>query len=352
MGKIIDERMYQIIRSATRSFLHKHQALFANRIREGKVRDCHGDLRAGHIYFANGIKIIDCIEFNDRFRYTDIACDLAFLAMDLDFEGFGEIEQQLLEAFTRHSNDNQIFILLDFYKCYRAFVRVKVNCLRLEENNLGEYESRRLQRETNKYMELAYRYALTINRPTLWMICGIIGSGKSTTALALGQVLKLKVLQSDAVRKEMFGLDPTAEVDVPFGTGIYSEESNRLTYAKMLMLAQEEMKRGCSVIMDATFSRQCHRISARRLAEDLDSNLIIVECVAGSPVIRQRLLARQTGRSLSDARLHHLPEFQNVFEPLTEEEENCSIRVNTELCVDDNIHKILSERRGPCLKKL
>ena len=39
---------------------------------EEKIRDCHGDLRSGHIYFENGIQIVDCIEFNERFRYGDI----------------------------------------------------------------------------------------------------------------------------------------------------------------------------------------------------------------------------------------------------------------------------------------
>ena len=86
--EIIDERMFLIIQAATRAFLQRRQALFQRRVEHGKIRDCHGDLRSGHIYFTDGIKIIDCVEFNDRFRYVDITSDLAFLAMDLDFEGY------------------------------------------------------------------------------------------------------------------------------------------------------------------------------------------------------------------------------------------------------------------------
>lgn len=348
-GNLIDERMYQIVQGATLGFLHKHRDLFDARMAKGKIRDCHGDLRVGHIYFDDGIKIIDCIEFNDRFRYSDVACDLAFLAMDLDFEGFSEIERQLLQSVAWQSKDDDVFVLIDFYKCYRAMVRVKVNCLRLNDENLGEYERKRLLRETHRYMELAYCYALNIHRPALWVICGMIGSGKSTIAERLGRVLGLKVLHSDVIRKELFGLKPAASIDVPFGQGIYSEEFNRLTYGKMLMLAQEVIKTGASVIMDATFSRLRHRLEALQMAENLDADHILVECVAGLPVVRQRLLARETDPTISDARLHHLRDFRNSFEPLTAEEKKYRVRINTEKEVDFNIHKVLSERRRPCL---
>jgi len=314
IGEILDERMFQIIQHATRSFLQRRKALFAERIANEKVRDCHGDLRTGHVYFAKGIKIIDCLEFNDRFRYADIACDLAFLAMDIDSEGFPEIDQQLLESFTRCSNDDDIFVLIDFYKCYRALVRVKVNCLSLKESGLGGYERRRLVRETDKYMELAYRYAVNISRPTLWIICGMIGSGKSTIAERLSKILNIKVLRSDVIRKDLFGFQPDASVDVPFGEGIYSEEVNRLTYGKLLMLAQEEVKKGCSVILDATFNNRRYRSEAQRLSKDLDTDLIFVECTASLPIIRQRLSARETNRSISDARLHHLKKFKNTID--------------------------------------
>jgi len=345
-GKILDERLFRIIQQATRSFLQKRRALFAERIAGAKVRDCHGDLRTGHIYFADGIKIIDCVEFNDRFRYADIACDLAFLAMDIDFEGFPEIGQQLLAACTRRLNDDDIFVLIDFYKCYRAFVRVKVNCLSLQESSLGEYERKRLLRETEKYMELAYAYALSISRPVLWIICGMIGSGKSTIADRLSQALDVKVLRSDVIRKDLFGLKPDAAMDVPFGEGIYSEEVNRLTYGKLLLLAQEEVKKGCSVILDATFNNRHYRAEAQRLSQDLDTDLIFVECVASLAEIQRRLLARETNRSVSDARLHHLTKFKNIFEPLTETEEKNRIRVNTEDSVAENIHKILSQNNA------
>jgi aminoglycoside phosphotransferase family enzyme len=84
MGDILDKRMFQIIRAASRLFLHRRKKLFKDRVNKKKIRDCHGDLRSGYIYFNDEIQIIDCIEFNERFRYADITSDLAFLAMDMD----------------------------------------------------------------------------------------------------------------------------------------------------------------------------------------------------------------------------------------------------------------------------
>jgi len=349
----LDERMFQIIRRATRSFLQKHRDLFDDRIAKGKICDCHGDLRVGHVYFEeDGIKIIDCVEFNDRFRYADSACDLAFLAMDLDFEGFPEIEQQLLQSFSRQADDNDVFVLIDFYKCYRAFVRVKVNCLRLDAGGLGDYDRNRLLRETQTYLELAYRYALNISHPTLWIIGGIIGSGKSTIAKQLGVCLKARVLQSDVIRKDLFGLEPDTPADVAFGEGLYSKEKTGLAYGKLLMLAQEELKKGDSVIMDATFSSLRYRREARCLADSLDANFVIIECVADWPVIRRRLLSRETGRSVSDARLHHLKKFRDAFEPLTEEEQHYTIRLNTERPAAENIHAILSQNYALATRRI
>ncbi|HEY8077588.1 MAG TPA: hypothetical protein VIF62_25855, partial [Labilithrix sp.] len=69
-------------------FLQQHADRFDARRRDGFVRDVHGDLRLEHVYLANeGITILDCIEFADRFRCCDTACDLAFLSMDLAAHG-------------------------------------------------------------------------------------------------------------------------------------------------------------------------------------------------------------------------------------------------------------------------
>ena len=341
-GNILDERMFQVIRAATRSFLHRRKVLFEQRVNAGKIRDCHGDLRSGHIYLTDGIQIIDCIEFNERFRYSDITSDLAFLIMDLDFEGFPKSARHLLDCYARYADDPDVFVLIDFYKCYRAFVRAKVNCLRLADRALGKWEKRRLRRETDRYLDLAYTYALLFTRPTLWVLCGMVASGKSTIATELSVKLGIRVLRSDLIRKELFGLHPDDFVDVPFEEGIYSKGVASLTYGKLLMSAQEEIAKGASVILDATFSSQHQRSEALRLARDMDANIIFIECTSPIKVLKDRLVKRETDVSVSDARLHHFKQFKSQFEPLEDIADEMHIRIDTQKPVKENMMEILS----------
>ncbi|MCX8126672.1 MAG: hypothetical protein N3E40_06015, partial [Dehalococcoidia bacterium] len=79
-GVSIESADYDRIRLFTENFIATKRGLFEERIRRGRIRDCHGDLHAAHICFTDGIQIYDCIEFNDRFRYCDVASEVAFLA--------------------------------------------------------------------------------------------------------------------------------------------------------------------------------------------------------------------------------------------------------------------------------
>ncbi len=343
VGKMLDEQMFQIIRSATLSFLHRRKELFQHRIETKKIRDCHGDLRTGHIYFSDGIQIIDCIEFNERFRYADITSDLAFLSMDLDIEGFPQIAQDLLNSYVQFTNDRDVFVLIDFYKCYRAFVRVKVTCFRLQEGNLGEQESSLLLREIHQHMEFAYRYALQFTRPTLWVICGMPASGKSTIAKALAEAFCINVLHSDVIRKKIFDLKPNESIDMPFEEGIYSKGASSLTYGKILLMAQEEIEKGSSVILDATYGSRHKRIEVIRLAQDMGSNVIFVECVSSEATLKERLRKRNTTDGISDARLYHFDQFKIRFEPLDEIHDEMHVRVDTEKPLKECMRKILSK---------
>lgn len=342
--EILDERIFQIIRSSTRSFLYRKKELFDNRIKSKKIRDCHGDLRTGHIYFTDeGIQIIDCIEFNERFRFQDVTSDLAFLAMDLDYEGFPQIANDLLDNFAKQTQDPDIFVLIDFYKCYRAFVRCKVNCIRLQEGDLDKHARKKLIKATRKYLDLAYKYAGRFTRPTLWVVCGMPGSGKSTIAGELSRIFKIRIFQSDVIRKELYGLKPGDTSDLPFETGIYSKGASALTYGRLLLSAQEEIEQGKSVILDATYGRQHHRAEAVRMAYDTDANIVFVECALKENMVKERLLKREAGYTVSDARYHHYEDFKKRFEPLNELSDEMHIRVDTEKPLKECIEQILAK---------
>jgi len=343
LGSILDERMFEIVRAATLSFLRRRRRLFERRIEGEKIRDCHGDLRSGHVYFHDGIQIVDCIEFNDRFRYGDITSDLAFLAMDLDYEGYPQSAQDLLNAYVRHTNDHDFFALLDFYKCYRAFVRIKVNCFRFQQEDLAEEQRGDLLRQTHQYMDLAYRYAVQFTRPTLWVFCGLPASGKSTIAKELAGSLDISVFRSDAIRKELFDLQPQERMDLPFEKGIYSKQTSSLTYGKLLLLAQEEMEKGRSVILDATYGSRHQRSEVVRLAHDMDANLMFVECICSEAVLKKRLIQREKTSSVSDARLHHFDRIKTLFDPLDEVPDEVHIRIDTEGSLEEGLQEILSQ---------
>jgi hypothetical protein len=252
----------------------------------------------------------------------------------------------LLKSYVTASDDADVYILMNFYKSYRALVRVKVNCLRLRQNDLGEAQRTQLLMETQRYMELAYQYAEQFARPTVWVVCGMAASGKSTIAKAMTQKLDIKMLSSDLIRKELFA-DRLPQDQLAFREGIYSKEATSITYGKLLRLAQEEIDQQDSVILDATFGRKHHRRKVLRLAEELDANVVFIECTSSDPVIKRRLKNRDIRPSISDARLEHFENLKDAYEPLDDIPQDIHITVDTQESLKDNIKLILSQEDLP-----
>ena len=158
IGRTISQAKYRRIKDYTDSFIEKNTPLFHKRITDGRIRDCHGDLHAAHICFTNGICIYDCIEFNDRFRYCDVASEVAFLAMDLDHYGRADLSQSFVNAYVTQSRDNELLGLLNFYKCYMAYVRGKVESFKLDDPYISEEEKARVLAIARSYFDLAESY--------------------------------------------------------------------------------------------------------------------------------------------------------------------------------------------------
>jgi uncharacterized protein len=337
VGVLFDEERWKFICEVNRSFLYHHRALFEQRLEKGKIRDGHGDLRTDHIYFFDGIQIIDCIEFNDRFRYGDATIDLAFLHMDMEQLGYPKQSRTILKSYVDHANDPEMYALIDFYAAYRAIVRLKVACIRHNELESQE-QQKNMKDEINTFLNQAYQYTLFFARPTLWVFNGLPASGKSALAQRLSTTLSIRVYSSDSIRKEK---DSHQQV-VLYGEGKYTEERRRRIYTKMLALAQEKLKKGHSVILDATYSRRRWREEVVQLASDQDSNLIVVECECKPETIRSRLKERANQTGLSDARIQHLPEIISHFEPITELDRDTHIKVKTDISIEKTFHEILS----------
>jgi aminoglycoside phosphotransferase family enzyme len=158
IGISITAEEYQHIKNYTNDFVAGNASLFDKRIREGKIRDCHGDLHAAHVCFTDDICIYDCIEFNERFRYCDVASEIAFLAMDLDRYQQAGLSRHLVNTYVELSHDEELLKLLDFYKCYRAYVRGKVESFKLDDPYIPEEEKAKVLITAQSYFQLAESY--------------------------------------------------------------------------------------------------------------------------------------------------------------------------------------------------
>jgi hypothetical protein len=339
--KILVPEQWDFIRQVCRSFLAHHRDLFIHRIETGRVCDGHGDLRCDHVYFQNGIQVIDCIEFNDRFRYGDSALDLSFLMMDLDHLGYSDIGHQLISVYAEKAKDPEVYALLDFYAAYRALVRLKVTCFSFDHLNPRDREP--AMAEIRRYLNQAFQYALLFGRPMLWIFCGLPASGKSTLAKKVTEALFMPLFQSDRVRKADKN-ESSPEV-APFNTGAYRPILRGRVYGKLLNLAMEQLKQGRSVGLDATFSEGKWRETAMQLAQDLDVGLIFVQCVCRMDTLRTRLKQRETHPGESDARLVHLEDILKNTEPFFVKDPAALLQISTDQPEEDAFYQILSKAR-------
>jgi aminoglycoside phosphotransferase family enzyme len=158
IGISISSTKYKQIKNYTNDFISSNSSLFDKRVGKGRIRDCHGDLHAAHICFTDDICIYDCIEFNDRFRYSDVASEVAFLAMDLDRYQQADLSKHLVNTYVELSRDEELLELLGFYKCYRAYVRGKVESFKLDDPYIAEKEKAKVLATAKSYFELAESY--------------------------------------------------------------------------------------------------------------------------------------------------------------------------------------------------
>jgi len=154
----LNKEQFDAISAYARAFLGREE-LFNQRIAAGKIRDCHGDLYSANICLADQVYIFDCIEFNERFRYCDVASDAAFLAMDLDFHGLHTLSEHFINRLTAASGDGTLRPMLNFYKCYRAYVRGKIGLFTAHDPQVDAATKKSCLEQAARYFELATQYA-------------------------------------------------------------------------------------------------------------------------------------------------------------------------------------------------
>ncbi|MDB5386975.1 MAG: hypothetical protein JWM11_2621 [Planctomycetaceae bacterium] len=306
-GSPASERTVQTrIAELTRQRLEEHRDLIEQRAARGVPRDTHGDLRLDHVYYfpectpPADLCIVDCIEFNDGFRYADPVSDIAFLIMDLKFEGRSDLAQVQANEYFLVTDDSEGRQLLSFYVAYRAAVRAKVSTLESVEDEIPESE------RSNAIVSARAHWLLTLTelevpsrRPCLVLVGGLQGTGKSTLARGLAEIAGFSVIRTDVVRKELAGISTEPSSDRNKRDDIYSQDWTERTYSECLRRAVELLQRGARVIVDGTFCREQYRRRFLDAAARLALPGLFLNCQA-DPRLIQRRLDERTG-DVSDA---------------------------------------------------
>ena len=257
------------------SFIAGRSELFAARIAGGFVRDGHGDLQAGDVYVLDdGVRLIDCLDFDERLRIADVAADVGFLAMDLERLGRPDLGRLLLAEHERVTGFVTPAPLQHLYIAYRAWVRCAVACIRAAQDG-----------STPDVYELAGIALAHLHQagPTVVVVSGLPASGKSTLARRITEERPdWLLLRSDALRDAVR----------PAGSQRYDTDSRAAVYDAMLRTAAEALALGTSVVLDATFTEPQWRDLVGVTAATARARLVVLECVAPLDVAVARLHAR------------------------------------------------------------
>ncbi len=342
VGDVIDADSFERIRTSTRLFLERKADLFAKRVASGRIRDGHGDVHLDSICVRDGeVCIFDCIEFNERFRIQDVAEEVAFLAMDLEFEGYDELAAAFVGAYVEVSGDEELLELLDFYRCYRAYVRAKINAFQLDDPHVPAERKEAVHAVASRYFALAEDYASRFNPQRLLVTCGLTGSGKSYLSRHLAARYGLEHVRSDEVRKSLLGLDVDERRHVPYGQGEYSAEMTSRTYEAMLGRAEAALAAGRSVVLDGCYIHLDQRSGPRQLAARIGVPVLLLECRTTEEVVRERLDRRVAkGKSVSDGRWEIYRKQAAEFEPCDEFAEDEHLILDRSRPLEELIHVV------------
>jgi len=117
-------------------------------------------------------------------------------------------------------------------------------------------------------------------RPAIIVVSGLPGTGKTCFCRRLAERLPLVILESDALRKQLFPAPA------------YSASESAYLFRTIYCLIEELSKKGMPVILDATNLEERHREHIYSIAERVNARLVLVQVEAPPALVRQRLEAR------------------------------------------------------------
>ncbi len=322
--------------------------IFEHRKARGLIKECHGDLHSGNVLTLDWqVEVFDCIEFNENLRWIDVMSDIAFICMDLKFQGRHDLAARLLNQYLEITGDYEGAAVLHYYQIQRALVRCKVALLRARQLRVEEKDAALYRNQVERYLTFSINGIKPAPRAIVIMH-GYSGSGKSTFSENLVELSGAIRIRSDVERKRMHGLAATCRVNATTGAWLYDDASTRMTYDRLCILARQIVESGMPVIVDAAFLSKWERDMFGNLARDLGVPFFIVDIRTNVMTMKERITARaQLGHDPSDAGLHVLAYQLVEHEPLTDDEVRHAIAVDGEIRMDvEAVRKIADPMLG------
>jgi len=311
VGITLSKSTLDRLKIRTEAALARLRGIIEDRARRGIPRDTHGDLRLDHVYWfperdpPGDWVVVDCIEFDERFRYADPVADIAFLAMELTLHGRGDLATSFSEAYLRASADEEGRSMLSFYKAYRAAVRGKVEGMKLALSEIPEVQRSAAQTRARALWLFALaELEDASSRPCLALVAGLPGAGKSSLARDLAERAGFTVIRSDEVRKELAGRSGQGSASATFGEDLYAMDWNERTYAECLRRAEDSLFEGRRVLIDASFRQEAQRRLFLEAACRWGITGCLLLCCAEPAVIHDRLASRQGDASDADGTIY------------------------------------------------
>ncbi|MEO0072488.1 MAG: AAA family ATPase [candidate division WOR-3 bacterium] len=340
LGVTITQKTFDKIKNIVEEFIKNNKYLFIKRIYDQKIIKCHGDLHSENIFVADRVYIFDSLEFNPRFSVCDTASEIAFFVMDLEFYNHKHLADFFLDRYLYYTNDWELLKVLEFYKCYRAYVRGKVTSFLLNDPKLPTTTKKRIKLKAQKYFCLADKYSDLFNRqPLLIMIMGLPGSGKTYIAQRLAKEIFAHYLSTDIIRKELTNTPIEEHRFEGYGKGIYRSEISQKTYAELYRRSYNYLSCGISCVVDGTFAWESSRIELQDIATKTGAQFFIVHCNCPEKIILARLKRRPQVFSVSDATEEIYFRIRDYFEPVRDRQNY--LEINTAKPVRENLTKII-----------
>lgn len=334
IGSLIDKDSFNFIQKKTFEFFEANKNIFNDRFESGYVKNGHGDLRLEHIYFNDdgSVGLIDCIEFNKRFRFIDSVAEAAFLSMELDCVHRSDYADKFLEGFFQVFDDANSIKLLNYYRSYFAYVRAKVTCFLVEGKDPSwEFFSDKVA-EIRRLIDMSAFYCSNLEQPSNMVFYGLMGTGKSKNAKGFAERFPIFRINSDEERKKAAGITPEEKRYLQWDEGIYSFENSLKTYA---CLGAEVAKRnavGRPCLVDASFTK--NEFSNEFLKQLRGNFPSFIRFTASDNIIKMRLDARLTKAQVTDGRFEI---FINQRETAIMPQENILIDTSGEMAANVEI---------------